>query len=134
MKVNGSKTLTRFRFQRKWHTVLLLPHFLQLFLYFYGNFLHTRGKHFTKITSSWPSVYLWLLFVRQAEWVWCLNQTIARALLDEKKAVQSQPVAGSLVLLPPPRDRHSSFAFSKAGPLKDAQYKGMWRSGKIHGQ
>jgi len=75
------------------------------------------------------------LFACQAEWVWCLNQTIARALLDEKKAVQSpSPVAGAMVLLPPPRDRHASFTFRKAGPLKDAQYKGMWRHGKIHGQ
>jgi len=65
--------------------------------------------------------------------VWCLNQTIARALLDEKKT-QTQPVSGSLVLLPPPRDRHASFTFKKAGLLKDAQYQGMWRCGKIHGQ
>jgi len=67
----------------------------------------------------------------KAEWIWSLNQTIARALLDEKKP---QSGTDSLVLLPPPRDRHAAFTFKKPGPLKDAQYKGMWRCGKIHGQ
>ena len=75
--------------------------------------------------SAWAFVY-------QAEWVWCLNQTIARALIDEKKSTQS--VVGAVVLLPPPRDRHTAFTFRKPGALKDAQYQGMWRCGKIHGQ
>ena len=85
--------------------------------------------------------------VLQAEWVWCLNQTIARALLSEKAAAAGSDataaaaasvgggVGGSaLVLLPPPRDRHASYKFRKVGTLKDAQYKGLWRAGKIHGQ
>jgi len=83
-----------------------------------------------------------MLYAWQAEWIWCLNQTIARALIEEKAADQnhtvsgslSRSLSGSLVLLPPPRDRHASFTFRKAGPLKDAQYQGMWRCGKIHGQ
>ena len=63
-----------------------------------------------------------------------MNQTIAHVLLDEKKSTQTQPMSGALVFLPPPRDRHASFTFRKTGLLKDAQYKGMWRCGKIHGQ
>lgn len=88
--------------------------------------LTLASVHISHITSLWICKRSELIN-GQAEWVWCLQQTIKSSLGSEHKNMEAHCIG-------PPVERHATYTFQKSGWLKDATYVGQWRNALMHGK